>query len=61
MLALPKEQTSAVQLWGQIGRLIGEGVCCPLGFHEQQVVDLVSEERLTERELESRAKFYKVK
>ena len=51
MLVLPKEQSKMVQLWGQLSRWMGDAIYCPLGFHEQQIVDLAGEERLTERDL----------
>jgi len=32
MLVLPKEQSKAVQLWGQIGKWMGDAAYSPLGF-----------------------------
>jgi hypothetical protein len=61
MLTLPKEQAKSTQLFTEISKWVGEGLYCPLHYGEQQISDLASEARITEKEAERGGKYYSVK
>lgn len=45
----------------EITKLMGDSAYSVIHFNEQQIVDVVGESTLTEKDVESRLKFYKVK
>ena len=61
MISLPREQQRSTQLFGEIGRWMGDAAYSVVHFGEQQMSDPVSESRLTERDLGGNQKYYKVK